>query len=195
MKLSLRINNHDLKAYSGWFLGWGIALVILGTIAISAATFTTLFSIIFVGTLITICGVIILIDTFAFWWRKWPGFLMHLVMSLLYLYIGIMLINNPIIGSATLTLLLGVFLILIGVSRIIYSLSVRVLRWQWSFINGFISLLLGILIVTNLASASLFIIGLFIGIDLIFCGIAYIMIALGAKAFLSNDEIVKKAKG
>jgi uncharacterized membrane protein HdeD (DUF308 family) len=191
MKLSLRINNHDLKAYSGWFLAWGVTLLVLGIIAVSAATFTTLLSVIFIGTLIAISGAIILINTFLFWQRKWPGFLLHLVMSLLYLFIGMMLISNPLLGSATLTLFFGVFLLLVGVSRIIYSLSVRVIRWQWSFINGFISLLLGILIITNLPSVSLFMLGLFIGIDLIFCGIAYIMMALGARALLAPNNSAK----
>lgn len=185
MKFSLRVNHHDLRSYWGWFFAWGVLLFLLGIIAISAATFTTLISVILIGFFISMSGAIILVDTFTFWWRRWPGFFLHLVMSLLYLYVGLMLINNPIVGSATLTLLLGIFYILIGIARITYSLSIRVIRWQWGFLNGFISLLLGLLIVTNLPSASLLIIGLFVGIDLLFCGIAYMMLAIGARQSLS----------
>lgn len=185
MKLSLRINEQDLYSYWGWFLAWGITLLAIGIVAIGAATLTTLLSVILIGFLITISGAVILVDTFTFWWKKWTGFLLHLIMSILYLYVGILLINNPLLGSESLTLLLGIFYILIGVSRITYSLSLRVTRWQWSFLNGFISLLLGILIVTNLPSASLFIIGLFVGIDLVFCGLTYIILALKARKISS----------
>jgi len=182
---SLRINHQDLRAYWGWFFAWGVLIFLLGIIAISAATFTTLLSVILLGFLILIGGAIVLVDTFTFWWGRWPGFTLHLIMSLIYIILGIMLINNPVVGSVTLTLFLGIFFILIGISRIIYSLSVRVIRWQWSFINGFISLLLGFLIVTNLPTTSLFIIGVFIGVDLLLCGLAYMMIALGAKRLLT----------
>lgn len=181
MKLSLQVSNQALSSYWGWFFTWGILLLILGITAVSAATLTTLISVIFIGFLITLSGAIIFVDTFTFWWKKWTGFFIHLIMSLLYLIAGLMLINNPALGSTTLTLLLGIFYIFVGVSRVTYSLSFKIRRWQWSFLNGFISLLLGILIITNLPSASLFIIGLFVGIDLIFCGFAYIMTALAAR--------------
>lgn len=185
MKLSLRINPQDLQAYHGWFLAWGVALFILGLLAVSAATFTTVVSMIFIGLMITFAGAVILVDTFTFWWKRWSGFLIHLVLSLLYIFVGLTLINDPALASTTLTLLLGVFYLCIGVSRIFYALSMRSLaKWQWRFLNGFVSFLLGLLILTNLPAASLFVIGLFVGIDLLFSGIAYIMMAMASRRLL-----------
>ena len=106
---------------------------------------------------------------------------MHLLLGALYFIVGIMLISHPVEGSYSLTLLLGVFYMLVGVTRIIYSISTRLGRWQWSFFNGLLSLVLGILITTHLPTAGLFVIGLFIGIDLIFSGWTYISAALFAK--------------
>lgn len=175
----------EVSQFSSWFFSWGIALTILGGLAIYAATFTTIASVVFIGFLITLCGSIVLLDTFTFWWGKWSGFLMHMVMSLVYIAVGLMLIENPLLASATLTLILGIFYLFMGLVRISYSLAMRVAKWQWTFVNGFISLLLGILIITNLPSASLFIIGLFVGLDILFIGLVYLMIGLTGRRIVS----------
>ena len=166
----------------GWFLLWGIVLVILGLAAISAATFTTILSVIFLGFLIFVSGIIIIVDSFSFWWPKGSGFFLHIVLGILYLVVGIMFMNNPISGSMSLTLILGIFYIVTGIIRVAYSLYIRLLRWRWSLLNGIVSLALGVLIIMYWPQASLFIIGLFVGIDLVFCGLAYIMASAFAKS-------------
>lgn len=183
--MSSQFNNLYLTAFSknwGWFFIWGLLLLILGVVAISAATLTTILSVLFLGFLLLISGIVIIIDTFSFWWHKWSGFILHLILGILYVAVGVMLIKSPLSASISLTLLLGAFYLTIGIFRIIYSLSVRVPRWGWSFFNAIISLLLGILILSSWPQSSLFIIGLFVGIDLIFTGWVYIMAALAARS-------------
>ncbi len=186
MNSSFKMRNPgDLSAFSrnaNWFLAWGLALVILGVIAIGAAEFTTVVSVVFLGALIFISGVVITIDTFTFWWRKWGGFFLHLLMGVLCLAAGGMLMKSPILATVSLTLFLGVFYILLGVFRVIYALSLQFPRWGWSLFNGIISLLLGILIMASWPASSLYIIGLFVGIDLLFCGWTYIIASLAARA-------------
>ena len=80
------------------------------------------------------------------------------------------------------TLFLGIFYVLIGISRMMYSSLLRTPNWGWNFSSGILSLLLGVLIIAALPQSALFIIGLFVGIDLIFCGLTYLMVALAAKA-------------
>lgn len=182
MNSLFQIRSQNMQSYWGWFLAWGVALVVLGTFAISASVLTTIVTIIMMGILIFISGVVIAADTFAFWWRQWPGFFLHLVVSLLYLAVGYLLIKNPSDAAESITLLLGIFYVVIGVARVTSSLSIKLPRWSWVFFNGLVSLILGILILASWPASSLFIIGLFIGIDLLVCGWTYIMIALGAKA-------------
>lgn len=182
MKFSLRVNHQDLSAYSGWFLAWGISLCVLGLLALGASAFTTLLSVVFIGVLILLSGIVILVDTFTFWWEKWSGFLLHLFVGALYFVVGVMLISNPVEGSISLTFLLGLFYILVGITRVAYSLFFRLGKWQWNFLSGLLSLILGILITSNLPTASLFVIGLFVGIDLLFCGWAYITAALFSRS-------------
>jgi uncharacterized membrane protein HdeD (DUF308 family) len=184
MSLILGFNEKYLPAFGkNWFpfLIWGIALVVLGCVAIAAATFTTLLSVIFIGFILLLSGIVLLFDTFTFWRGKWSGFFLHLLFSILYLAIGFTLIKDPLAGSVSLTFLLGIFYIIMGIFRVTFLPTLRAPMWGWGWLNGIITLLLGILILLSLPSSSLFIIGLFVGLDILFCGIAYIMSALTAK--------------
>lgn len=188
MSLSSRVADRYLAALNKnwlWFLLWGIAITALGIFAISATTFTTVVTVIVLGLLLLFGGVIVAIDAFTFWRGKGSAFVIHVIMAILYLIAGWILIKNPLEGSVSITFLLGVAYIILGIFRIIYSLSMQMLRWGWSLFNGIITLLLGILIMAAWPASSLYIIGLFVGIDLIFCGWAYIMVAIAAKNFVT----------
>lgn len=179
------LNSMYLTAFGknwGWFFLWGVALFILGIIALGATTFTTLFSVVFLGFLLLIGGIVIVIDAFSFWWHKWSGFFLHLIIGILYCATGIILIQSPVLASISITLFLGVFYLIVGVFRLIYTLSLRTPRWGWGFFNGLVSLLLGLLILASWPQSSLFIIGIFVGIDLLFSGISYMVAALAAKS-------------
>lgn len=167
----------------GWFLFWGISLVVLGLLAIGTAGLTTLISVFFLGVLIFIGGVVILIDSFTFWRHHWGSFLLHLVMGALYLVGGFLLLKNPLMGAMVLTLTLGVMYVVLGVFRIFSTTALQLPGWGWALFSGIITLVLGLLILTHWPETSLFIIGLFVGIELVFIGWAYIMLSLSARKF------------
>lgn len=176
--------NPHLTAFShnwGWFLIWGIVLFSLGVFAIYFTTFTTLLSVVFLGFVIFAGGIVIILDSFSFWWRKWRGFTLHILMGLLYAIVGLMLINSPIFASVSLTFLLAVFYIALGLFRIFYSMSLSMPKWGWTLFNGIVALLLGVLILAEWPASSLFIIGLFVGIDLLIVGWGYIMAAVAGR--------------
>jgi uncharacterized membrane protein HdeD (DUF308 family) len=185
MQLSFKDNNMDKIAFRknwGWILAWGIALTLLGAMAISASIFTTLISVIFLGIIFTVSGCVMMINTFQYWWHKWKGFSSHLVIALVYLVFGLMLMFTPIPAALSITVLLAVVFIILGFFRIIFSAAFQFPRWGWTFLSGIITLALGIVILAQLPASGLYIIGLFIGIDLFLWGWAYIMLALYAKS-------------
>jgi uncharacterized membrane protein HdeD (DUF308 family) len=160
------------------FSVWGIILIILGIMAISTSAFATLLSVYFLSALLLASGMVILVDSFTFWWGKWKGFFLHLIMSLLYIAVGTILLLDPLLGTLALTLLLGFFYIMLGAFRIGYSLYLHAPQWGWSLFNGIISFILGILILIQWPASSLYVIGLLVGIDLLLSGWAYIMVSL-----------------
>ena len=88
---------------------------------------------------------------------------------------------TPGITLAALTLLIAAFFLSSGLFKIIGALVSRFKGWGWYFLSGLISLALGILILVHWPSSSLWVIGLFIGIDLIFVGWSLVMISLFVK--------------
>lgn len=169
----------------GFFLAWGVALTVLGILAISFAAFTTLISVIFLGFLLLFSGVLVIIDAIQFWRGKGSSFFFQLLAGLLYSIVGLLFIFSPMVGSMSLTLLLAVLFMVLGVFRIIYAATHHLPRRGWILFSGIITLLLGILILIQWPASGLFIIGLFVGIDLLFLGINYIMAALVARKLLT----------
>lgn len=165
----------------GFFLAWGVSLTVLGILAISFASFTTLISVIFLGFLLLISGVLVMIDAIQFWRGKGSNFFFQLLAGILYAVVGLMFIFTPVVGSLSLTFLLGILFVLLGLFRIYYAMTHKYPRSGWVLFSGIITLLLGILILTEWPASGLFIIGLFLGIDLLFLGINYIMAALVAR--------------
>jgi uncharacterized membrane protein HdeD (DUF308 family) len=60
-------------------------------------------------------------------------------------------------------------------------------NWGWPLLSGFISVLLGLIIAVKWPVSGLFVIGLFVAIELIMHGWSYIFIALAAKSALETQ--------
>ncbi len=177
-----RIDHSLFSKNWGLFMLWGIALIMLGVIAISADMLSTIVSVLFLGGILAATGMIIIFDTVTFWRNHNSGFLLHFLMGVIYLTAGFILLKNPIAGSISLTLLLGIVYLSLGVFRTVYSFSLRSPRWGWALLNGIISFILGILILASWPASSLYIIGLFVGIDLVFTGWMYFTAGLAARS-------------
>lgn len=169
-----------------WTWAWGILLIVLGILAMSFAVFTTLLSVIFIGALLFVSGLIIFVDACMGWWKRWSAFFIQVCVAILYIAAGSIIMQNPIMASVTLTLLLSAFYIGIGVARILHSYPAYIPQRKWRLTSGIVTLVLGLLILVNWPGASLWLIGLFIGIDLIFAGWAYLMLGSLSKKALAG---------
>jgi uncharacterized membrane protein HdeD (DUF308 family) len=171
---------HPLRNQWWCFLLLGIALVVLGTLCIIDPFVPTLASVIFLGFLLLAAGITQIVS--AFWAGKWSGMLIHMLIGVLYVVVGYMVVDAPIINMVVITKFIAIFLIVSGVFRIISALLVRFQDWGWALLNGGVTLLLGIIINRQLPEAALWVIGLFIGIEMLFNGWAWVMLALGLRA-------------
>jgi uncharacterized membrane protein HdeD (DUF308 family) len=159
-----------------WFLGTGIALVLLGTIAITFAVFTTLASVIFLGWIFLASGILQIAH--AVNTRQWSGFSLYLLLGTLSLIVGGMFIAKPGQSAIALTLLIALVLITKGIFRIIIALTYSFANQWWVLVNGILTTALGIIIFSQWPLSSPWVIGLFVGIDLIFNGWSLIMLSM-----------------
>ncbi len=170
-----------LRRFWFWFAALGAAMVVLGTIAIGFACLaevtvavTWLF-----GFVLLAAGISEIIN--SFWAGRWSGTVIHLLIGVLYAIVGFMIIEQPELSAIKLTLIIAIFLIFGGIFRIVFALSERFTGWGWVLLNGVVTLLLGLMIYKQWPSSGLWVIGLFVGIELIFNGWAWVMLAISLR--------------
>ena len=163
----------------GWFLALGIVQILVGTAAVLMAVFATIASVIVLGMLALIGGGVQLAS--AIWSRGWSGAFHHILIGALYLVFGILIVNRPLLAAEIITLVLGILFLVGGAFRIGLALTTRFHHWGWVIVSGVITLLLGGLILSGFPGTSFWVIGTFIGIELLFTGWTWVMLAIGLK--------------
>jgi uncharacterized membrane protein HdeD (DUF308 family) len=169
-----------LHHWWAWFLALGIALMVIGALAVSMAVLATFVTILVFGILLMAGGVVQIVN--AFLARTWRGFFLHVLVGILHLIVGELMIEHPLPAAEGVTLVLAVCFLFGGTLRIIHALRERFADWGWVLVNGLVTLLLGVLIWRQWPASSVLIIGLFVGIDLLFSGWSWVMLGLIVKA-------------
>ena len=170
----------DLQRNWGWLLGLGILLVVLGFIGLGMTVGLTLASMFFLGFLFIIAGLAQTVDVFKC--HHWKGIVGHALIAVLYILGGGLVIYDPVLASAIVTALLAWMFIIIGITRIIMAVVLRhASGWGWLLFGGLTAIILGILILMQWPYSALWIIGMFIAIELIVNGWTYIFMSLGMR--------------
>ena len=165
----------------GWLLGLGILLSVLGLLLIAAPALGTLAIDLLVGWFLIIGGIAQLIH--AFMEKAWRGFLLELASGLLYLVVGILLVFYPMAGAQALTIFLAAFLMVEGIVRIAMAMRVRPAQgWGWLLFGGIVTVILALLIWMQWPASALWVIGLLVGINLLFTGWSLTMMAIAMRA-------------
>jgi uncharacterized membrane protein HdeD (DUF308 family) len=169
-----------LRAKSGWIIALGIVYVISGLVALGSVVLATVVTIFIVGIMMLIAGAAEVINAFQI--KTWGKFLLWLLLGVLYIVAGFITFENPLLAAALLTLLLGFSLVASGIMRIVLAFSMREgMTWLWVALSGAITLLLGLVILAHWPVSGLYILGLFLGIDLVVAGASWIGIGFGLR--------------
>jgi uncharacterized membrane protein HdeD (DUF308 family) len=161
----------------GWFLAFGIVLLALGVGAIVRATAATVASMVVFGWLLIFAGVFEFVA--AFMVGRWGGFFLHLLIAVLFAVVGITMLTRPVISAESWTLVIATLFLVAGLYQLISSLWAHLPGWGWQASSGIVATILGVLLLAGWPATGLWVIGLFVGIDLVFFGWAWIMLAVG----------------
>jgi uncharacterized membrane protein HdeD (DUF308 family) len=167
----------------GLFLSEGIALIILGTLALLVPAIASVAATIVFGWILLLSGVIGLISTFRA--RQAPGFGWSLLSAVLGIVAGLILLTTPVEGALSLTTVLIAFLIIEGFATVLFALDHRKGasgRWSWVLASGLIDILLGGMLLAGLPGTAVWALGVLVGINMIFGGWSLIWMALHARA-------------
>jgi len=155
-------------------------LVALGIIALGSVVIASLAAAVAIGILLLLAGLGEVIG--AFWCRGWSGFFLELLSGVLSIVVGLLFLRAPLNALAALTLLVACFLMVSGIFKIVAALSYRFAAWGWSLASGIIDVVLGLMIWQEWPASALWVIGLFVGINLLFRGINWIALGLALRA-------------
>lgn len=172
---------NQVISYWRSFLFIGIILIILGFFSLSFQFLSTFFIIDFIGVLLLIAGFAQAFHSF-----KTKGLgrsATWAIMGIIYMIVGIYLIIQPVAASTAVTLIFSLLLIVGGITQIIGAFNNKNFpKWGWLLLSGIITLMLGFVIILGWPEDSLWVLGMFLGIDLIFQGWAYVAIGMAIKS-------------
>jgi len=170
-----------LRPRWGWIVAFGIISLLAGLIALGGSTmFATTTAVYIVGFMMLFEGATEIVAAFNA--KEWSHRILWLLLGALYVFAGIICLQNPFAAATILTLLLGFALIIGGLVRIFLATRMRQgTPWGWVVFSGLISVLLGIIIVAKWPVLSFFVLGIFLGVDLIFIGSGWIAVGMALK--------------
>jgi uncharacterized membrane protein HdeD (DUF308 family) len=163
----------------GFFLA-GVITLALGIAAIAFPYVSTVAVEVLIGWIFVVSGVVSILQALRA--ANWRGFLWSLIGALLALGVGAILLLYPLTGVISLTLLMAAFFFAGGITRLVLAWQLRPKdHWGWLLLSGVLAVVLAVLIVLQWPEASVWIIGLFVGIDLVFTGSTLLMLAASAR--------------
>ncbi len=162
----------------------GAMLVLVGVFALSFPVMATVNSAVVFGVLLITGGLLQLGGAFCA--KGWSGVLTTVLGGLLCLFMGVVLIDRPVMAAAELTLVLAIFMVASGLVRLVAALILRFSGWGWTLLNGVITLFLGVLIWRHWPGDGLWVIGVLVGIELVFCGWSLVMLGLAVRSLAKS---------
>jgi uncharacterized membrane protein HdeD (DUF308 family) len=179
----------DDKRVLGWVIFLSIILILLGTLAIFSPVVASAFFTSFMGWLTLIGGVVMIIESFVS--KPVKGFWLNLIVGIFYVIAGWYILSNLVAAVAVLTFTFGILFIVEGIFTIVIGFTQKAGRSaSWLVVlNGIITLVLGILVLNNWPTSALWLIGLYVGISLLFSGISLLVAALLTRRVVSDISV------
>jgi uncharacterized membrane protein HdeD (DUF308 family) len=162
------------------FLFEGIAFIVLGIAAIIIPQFFSVVIVLFLGWVIVLAGAIHV--SRALFFSNMPGFGLWLGLGILQILVGYLLIANPIAGVMTLTMMMTLFFVLEGTIKIYWAFLLRPLpQWQFVLMSGITALLFAVIILAFWSETAHWLLGLFVGINMVMLGWSMVNMSLEHK--------------
>jgi uncharacterized membrane protein HdeD (DUF308 family) len=169
-----------VKRHSLWYLVQSALMILAGILALVYPAMSSVAVLLFLGWLLIISGVLQGISLIGA--SHVPHFWLQLISVVLFVLVGVLFLRNPGESLVTLTLLLIVFFMVEGFSKVIFALTIRPLpNWGWVLASGIVGILLALYLWANFPLTAAWLIGVLLGIELICEGVALGSLALQAR--------------
>jgi uncharacterized membrane protein HdeD (DUF308 family) len=169
----------SLRRGWAWFVTLGAILVLIGTITLASQVTASLVTAVVIGWLLLFAGAVEFAG--AYWSHRWSGFFLHLLSAALSAVLGALFIRETIHAIFALATLLSCLLMTRGIVLATAAGTYQFEGWGWGMVSGSIELILGMMIWLGWPAVGLWMIGLFVGISLMFRGFNWIGLGLAVR--------------
>jgi len=160
-----------VKRHSLWYLIQSILMILGGILALIYPIVSSVAVVLFLGWILIISGIVQGISLIGA--QNVPNFWLQLISVALSVIVGVLFVRHPGEGLLTLTLLLIVFFMVEGISKLIFALTIRPFpNWGWVLASGIIGILLSFYLWSSLPITAVWLLGMLLGIQLICEGAA-----------------------
>jgi len=157
----------------GWAIAGGISMILLGFFALTYDVLATAVVANFIGILLMFGCAFQLLKVFTI--PGWKSHLWYALVAIAYGVAGFVFIAHPEYAAVVLTLFLGWAILFGGLFRTILAFRMRHHKGAgWVLFSALISIILGGMIISQWPATGLYILGLFLGIELIFVGAGWL---------------------
>jgi len=178
--MAQNISSDIVRQASTLSIVWGGLLIVFGMAAVAAPFLAAVAVSVVIAWLIVLAGVVHLM--LAFRAHGAGSMIWKVLVGLAYLFFGVYLIMHPVLGVASLTLLLASLFLIEGVLDIILFFQMRSMGGSgWVLVDGIITLLLGLMIYRQWPSSSAWAIGTLVGVSMIISGVTRVMLSLAVR--------------
>ncbi len=164
-------------------LAIAVVLAAAGILALIAAGFTSVITIYVLAVALIIAGVTEIVGAFRHIKNREGSFVLRLLAGVLPLVVGAMFLWHPGIGLAAIGLLLAGYLFVSGLFRGIVAVANRYPHWGWDLLYGFVSVILGLVLMASWPLSSFLLLGALVGIELLARSASMAGLAFGMRSF------------
>ena len=157
----------------------GAVIMLCGVIAIASPLQSSVGIVIVLAATLVVSGIALVVT--AFWTGHWSAFLIQILIGVLYIMLGMMMTEAPLKTTAALTLFVAGLLMVAGIFRVVAALVLRFPQWGWVLLNGIVTVMFGLIIYRNFPESALWVIGLFVGVEMLLNGFSWIMLGFDVR--------------
>lgn len=169
-----------VRKFSTWSIVWAVLLIICGVLAIGSPEMAAIAVNVVLAWLIIFAGIVHVV--IAFHAHRGGSFIWKLLVGIAYIVFGGYLLFNPVVGVASLTLVIAVLFLVEGVFDIILFFKMRSQRGAgWVLFDAIVTIILGLLIYVHWPSSSAWAIGTLVGVSMIISGWTRLMLSIAVR--------------
>jgi uncharacterized membrane protein HdeD (DUF308 family) len=169
----------SLRRGWAWFVALGTILAIVGSFALASQMIASLVTTVVIGWLLLFAGIVEILG--AVWIGRLGGVFLHMTSGALLTLLGALFMREPVDAGLALAMLLAGYLVIGAILRVTAAATYQYTGWGWGMVSGSLELVLGMIIWLAWPAGGLWMLGLFVGISLIFRGLSWIGLGLAVR--------------